>query len=615
MAHFRVKTSSRVSPDPQADELLKLRAELASLQRQISALEQRQLSCPTCTAHQALPREVPRGGGSQESGRDAPPLPPSPDESAQGGGQATGSGDPEPPAPSCWITGGGHGLDKSAIERYSRQLLLPSFGVQGQSRLAKAAVLVVGAGGLGAPAAMYLAAAGVGRLGIVDRDVVELNNLHRQVIHREASVGQHKSDSAASTCTALNSSVQVDVYRDGIGAQNALRLVSLYDVVLDCSDNVATRYLVNDACVLASRPLVSGAAVGLDGQLTVYNHEDGPCYRCLFPQPPPQAACQRCSDAGVLGVVPGIIGCLQALEAIKLASGVGQPLVRRMLLLDAFTSKMHTVKLRGRASDCAVCGNHPLVTPINLESVDYAAFTQSPMTDAAPARVQRVPLSHSVSVKQYKQVAASGQPHVLLDVRAPHEFHIAALPHAVNVPYDSLRQRLPDVWAAAARGRVSLGGRAAAQEEEATSRGEGAEDGVSGSVSHSTKFDAWAAAQLEDVLFKLGHMRLPHSAATGKTTTAEGHDPLAPGASAAGCSMLAAGGGVTSGVEDCASGQMDAAEGDMRSLTPVYVICRRGNDSQLAVEMLREAGINTAVDVTGGLVAWAATVDPSFPVY
>ncbi|CAI0437315.1 unnamed protein product [Linum tenue] len=211
-----------------------------------------------------------------------------------------------------------HGLSPDMIYRYSRHLLLSSFGVQGQSKLVKSSILVVGAGGLGAPALMYLAASGVGRLGIVDHDVVELNNMHRQVIHTEAFIGQPKVKSAAAACRS-------------------------YDIVVDATDNAPSRYMISDCCVVLGRPLVSGAALGLEGQLTVYNYNGGPCYRCLFPTPPPATACQRCSDNGVLGVVPGIVGCLQALEAIKIASAIGEPLSGRMLLLDALSARVRIV--------------------------------------------------------------------------------------------------------------------------------------------------------------------------------------------------------------------------------------------------------------------------------
>eukprot|EP00803_Ostreobium_quekettii_P002213 evm.model.scf_291.2 EVM.evm.TU.scf_291.2 scf_291:24528-27090(+) len=217
----------------------------------------------------------------------------------------------------------GHCLNPQQVQRYSRHLILPNIGVQGQSRLCEASVLVVGAGGLGSSAALYLACAGVGRLGIVDKDVVQLDNLHRQIIHRESTVGIHKAVSAAMACRERNSSIQVDVHTEGLTPATALPLVQNYDVVVDASDNVPTRYLVSDACVITKTPLVSGAAIGTEGQLTVYAYGmDGPCYRCLFPKAPAPGHCTRCSDNGVLGPVPGVIGVLEAMETVKIIAQV-----------------------------------------------------------------------------------------------------------------------------------------------------------------------------------------------------------------------------------------------------------------------------------------------------
>ncbi|VDI69106.1 adenylyltransferase and sulfurtransferase [Mytilus galloprovincialis] len=213
-------------------------------------------------------------------------------------------------------------LSNEQIGRYSRQLILPEIGVKGQLSLSRTSVLIVGAGGLGCPSAVYLAAAGVGRIGIVDYDEVELNNLHRQILHTEKRVGTPKSSSVASSCTQLNSLVECIPYHLQLDSTNALRLIKQYDVVLDATDNVATRYLLNDACILANKPLVSGSALRFEGQLTIYNYEGGPCYRCLYPKPPPPETVTNCSDGGVLGVIPGIIGCMQALEAIKICAGI-----------------------------------------------------------------------------------------------------------------------------------------------------------------------------------------------------------------------------------------------------------------------------------------------------
>ncbi len=219
----------------------------------------------------------------------------------------------------------GAGLGTGEVERYARQLVLPSFGVAGQRKLCEARVLIVGAGGLGSPVCLYLAAAGVQTLGVVDQDEVDLSNLHRQILHGEDQVGEHKATSAAASIHRINARATVETHLEGFRPATALALVRRYDLVVDASDNPATRYCVNDACVILGKPLVSGAAIGTDGQLSVYNYgAECPCYRCVWPTPPETGTCQRCSDAGVLGVLPGIIGTLQALEAIKVLTGVGE---------------------------------------------------------------------------------------------------------------------------------------------------------------------------------------------------------------------------------------------------------------------------------------------------
>ncbi|KAK9855766.1 hypothetical protein WJX84_002575 [Apatococcus fuscideae] len=298
----------------------------------------------------------------------------------------------------------GCGLSSSQVSRYSRQLVLPSFGPQAQARLCQGSVLIVGAGGLGSPAALYLAAAGVGQLGIVDTDALELSNLHRQIAHQEASVGRHKAASAAASCRALNSSIQVVAHEQGLLPHNALDLVGAYDVVLDASDNAPTRYLASDACCIADKPLVSGAALGMDGQLTTLcMRPNGPCYRCLYPEAPALASCRRCGEAGVLGVAPGIIGTLQALEAIKLLSGVGQPLTQRLLLLNCLSTSFRTFKLRDRSAACASCGDRPTITAANLADYDYKAFTGQPFNDAAPPSLALIPDAQRLRVQDLAQ--------------------------------------------------------------------------------------------------------------------------------------------------------------------------------------------------------------------
>eukprot|EP00899_Mesostigma_viride_P010773 jgi/Mesvir1/19698/Mv09963-RA.1 len=293
---------------------------------------------------------------------------------------------------------GPHSLTTEEVVRYGRHLMVPSFGVEGQDNLKKSSVLVVGAGGLGSPALLYLAASGVGRLGICDYDKVELHNLQRQVIHSEASLGMPKAWSAANACRRINSSLALTVHNEPLTPQNALDMVSTYDVVVDGSDNVGTRYLLNDACVVAHKPLVSAGCIGTEGQLTVYHWgEDGPCYRCLFPTPPPADACQRCSDTGVLGVVPGIMGCLQALEVVKVASRKGKVMSRRLLLLDALSGRIQTVTLRPKVPDCIACGAHPSVVRESLPSFNYAGFTGAGLDDKPPCGIRLLPPEQRVS--------------------------------------------------------------------------------------------------------------------------------------------------------------------------------------------------------------------------
>ncbi|KAF0891960.1 hypothetical protein E2562_011339 [Oryza meyeriana var. granulata] len=377
------------------------------------------------------------------------------------------------------------GLPADMIYRYSRHLLLPDFGVEGQRKLSRSSVLVVGAGGLGSPVALYLAACGVGCLGIVDGDDVELNNLHRQIIHKEAYVGKSKVKSAADTCREINSSIKVVEYCHTLKPCNALEIVRNYDIVVDATDNLPTRYMISDCCVLLNKPLISGAALGLEGQLTVYHHNGSPCYRCLFPNPPPVAACQRCSDSGVLGVVPGVIGCLQALEAIK-------------------------VKIRGSSTVCTVCGENSTFTQDDFQKFDYENFTQSPMSDKSAPSLDLLPESARVTCKDYKRLVDNGEPHLLLDVRPAHHFQIASVSQSLNIPLSVLEEKL----------------------------------------------------QILETSLK------------------------------------------------------ETMDGSASDKPPsLYVVCRRGNDSQIAVQLLREKGFLSAKDIIGGLQSWAQDVDPDFPVY
>ncbi|XP_066481887.1 adenylyltransferase and sulfurtransferase MOCS3 [Tiliqua scincoides] len=324
-------------------------------------------------------------------------------------------------------------LGPREVERYARQLVLPELGVGGQLRLARCAVLVVGCGGLGCPLAQYLAAAGVGRLGLVDHDAVELSNLQRQVLHGEARLGRPKAESAAAALRELNSGVRCEAHALALGPANALGLVRAYDLVADCSDNAPTRYLLSDACVLAGRPLVSASALRLEGQLAVYNHRGGPCYRCLFPTPPPPETVSSCADGGVLGVVPGVMGTLQALEVLKIAAGLGTPLDRAMLLFDALEGHFRRIRLRPRNPDCVACGDRPTLTTLQ----DYEAFCGSSATDKCPA-LRLLDDGERVSVEEYKGVLDDRVPHVLVDVRPLVEVAMCSLPHSLHVPLRKL---------------------------------------------------------------------------------------------------------------------------------------------------------------------------------
>ncbi|KAJ3072795.1 Molybdenum cofactor synthesis protein 3 [Podochytrium sp. JEL0797] len=394
-------------------------------------------------------------------------------------------------------------LTKEEIERYSRQLLLPEIATQGQIKLRNSKVLLIGAGGLGSPSALYLAAAGVGKLGILDYDEVEVSNLHRQIIHNESRVGVSKSESARESIKNLNSMCECVALNVVLDSSNAMEVVKEYDVVLDCSDNVATRYLLNDVCVLSGKVLVSGSALRMDGQLTVYNYNNGPCYRCIFPTPPPPETVRNCSESGVLGVVPGIIGCFQALEAIKIITGMGPSYAQKMLLFDGIAGSMRVVKLRGKSAACLVCGENPSITA----PIDYVQFCGRSATDKAVTQFLLGP-EERVSVEKYDTIQKQKTDHILLDVRDTNQFSIASIPNSVNIPWSQLPRRLGEVF---------------------------------------------------DLIFRRDE------------------------------------------------------QSDSESDRPVYVLCRLGNDSQLAVKLLQASGIKKVWDIEGGLSDWSDRVDTSFP--
>jgi len=405
-------------------------------------------------------------------------------------------------------------LSKGDIGRYSRQLLLSELGVKGQLALGRTSVLIVGCGGLGCPAAIYLAGAGVGRLGLVDHDAVELNNLHRQILHSEAKaeVKASKAVSVADSCQRLNSRVSCEVHCVMLSSSNALDIVRQYDIVVDATDNVATRYLLSDACVLAGRPLVSGGALRFEGQMTVYNYQGSPCYRCLYPQPPPAAMVTNCSDAGVLGPVVGVIGSLQAVEVIKIAIGAGCPFAGRLLLYDGLDGTFRCVKVRGRQKNCAVCGDSPTVTKL----IDYESFCGASAGDKY-CKVNILPPSERISAPEYAAFVNTGKAHLLVDVRTPVELEITKLP----------------------------------------------------TITHNVPMNEFVKPEGSSTLLNI----------------------------------------LREDVHKQASDELPVA---------LFVVCRRGNDSQIAVRKLQSLFADESVtvqDISGGLTAWSNDVDENFPIY
>ena len=331
-------------------------------------------------------------------------------------------------------------LTPDELRRYQRHLTLPEVGVEGQKKLKAASVLLVGAGGLGSPLALYLAAAGVGRLGIVDFDVVDETNLQRQVLHGTKDVGRPKLASARDRLLDVNPYVQLDLHEVRLTSDNALNLVADYDLVADGTDNFPTRYLVNDASVLTRTPNVYASIFQFEGQVSVFGMPEGPCYRCLYPEPPPPGLVPSCAEGGVLGILPGFVGTLQATEVIKLLLGVGEPLVGRLLLLDALSTTFRTLKVR-KNPDCPVCGTHPTVT----ELIDYELFCGLPSNGTAPPAEQAVP---EVTVHDLKARRDLGEAPFLLDVRKPFEAAIASLGADQLIPVEELADRLHEVRAA-----------------------------------------------------------------------------------------------------------------------------------------------------------------------
>ena len=334
-------------------------------------------------------------------------------------------------------------LNKDEILRYSRHLILPEVGMEGQLKLKNAKVLMVGAGGLGAPLGLYLAASGVGRVGIVDFDVVDYTNLQRQVIHGTKDVDRKKLDSAADSMLDINPYMQVDKFDTAITSENALDIIKDYDMVVDGTDNFPTRYLINDACVLLKKPNVYGSIFRFEGQATIFAYPGGPCYRCLYPEPPPPGLVPSCAEGGVLGILPGTIGLIQATEAVKLILGVGESLVGRLLLYDALAMRFRELKLR-RNPECPVCGDNPSIH----ELIDYHQFCGVPNpAEVAPVAEQQAGYMSDTEIDAVALKARldRGDKFQFIDVREPNEYQIASIPGAKLIPLGDVPKRVGEL--------------------------------------------------------------------------------------------------------------------------------------------------------------------------
>jgi adenylyltransferase/sulfurtransferase len=326
-------------------------------------------------------------------------------------------------------------LSKDEILRYSRHLIMPEVGMEGQLKLKAAKVALIGTGGLGAPLGMYLAAAGIGRIGLVDFDVVDFTNLQRQVIHGTKDVGRKKLDSAAETMLDINPYVEIDRHEVALSSENALEILKDYDIVVDGTDNFPTRYLVNDACVLLKKPNVYGSIFRFEGQSTIFAYPGGPCYRCLYPEPPPPGLVPSCAEGGVLGILPGTIGLIQATETVKLILGIGEPLIGRLVLYDALAMKFRELKLR-RNPECPVCGDHPTITKL----IDYQEFCGIPNQSH-----EEKPMEGDIEPTEVKSKIDRGDRFVLIDVREPHEYQICNIPQAKLIPLGDLPKRVNEL--------------------------------------------------------------------------------------------------------------------------------------------------------------------------
>jgi adenylyltransferase/sulfurtransferase len=331
-------------------------------------------------------------------------------------------------------------LSPEEIKRYSRHLIMPEVGIDGQRKLKQSSVLCIGAGGLGSPAAMYLAAAGVGRIGIVDFDVVDFSNLQRQLLHGTPDVGRSKLASAKDRIVALNPHVQVDTYETSLSSQNALELFGPYDVLLDGTDNFPTRYLVNDACVISGKPNAYGSIFRFEGQASVFATKEGPCYRCLYPEPPPPGLVPSCAEGGVLGVLPGIVGVIQATEAIKLMIGIGEPLIGRFLIYDALKMRFRELRLK-KDPECPVCGENPTVTKL----IDYDQFCGVAPAAHATENAGGTVNDWEITPVELKKKLDAGETPFVLDVREPNEYQINRIPGSTLIPLGELPGRYQEL--------------------------------------------------------------------------------------------------------------------------------------------------------------------------
>jgi molybdopterin/thiamine biosynthesis adenylyltransferase/rhodanese-related sulfurtransferase len=329
-------------------------------------------------------------------------------------------------------------LTPPEVARYSRHLIMPEVGLEGQKRLKAASVLLIGAGGLGSPLGLYLAAAGVGRIGIVDFDVVDFSNLQRQILHGTSDVGRPKLLSAKERLQAINPEVHIDLHEARLTSANAMAILAPYDIVIDGTDNFPTRYLVNDACVLLKKPNVYGSIFRFDGQASVFYPPQGPCYRCLYPEPPPPGEVPSCAEGGVLGILPGLIGCIQATEGVKLILGKGSALIGRLLLYDALQMKFQEFKIR-RNPKCPMCGDKPTITQL----IDYEQFCGIRGQEVATPPLAAA--DWEITVEDLKRRLDLREPVFILDVRNPEEFQICRIPGSTLLPLPELPQRFKEL--------------------------------------------------------------------------------------------------------------------------------------------------------------------------